>query len=35
MAMPAMKVRWVKKKRTMIGKVAALAAAITQGQLVV
>jgi hypothetical protein len=35
MAIPAMKVRWVKKNRTTIGNVAAVAAAITQGQLVV
>jgi hypothetical protein len=35
MAIPAMKVRWAKKNRTTIGKVAAHAAAITHGQLVV
>jgi len=33
--MPWMNVRWVKKNKTMIGAVAAVAAAITQGQLVV
>ena len=34
-AMPSMKVRCVKKNRTTIGAVAAVAAAITHGQLVV